>query len=124
MRVQDTCDVVIVGTGAGGATAARVLAAAGLEVVMVEEGHARLERDGHRRSVHLRQDVVDEVGLHVEVLDALAGRDGPEQEKRRRNGRHRLSPEQKVREHYRGKGRGSTKRRLLMHFPAARTRVQ
>ena len=32
------CDVVIVGTGAGGATMAAELAAAGIEVVMVEEG--------------------------------------------------------------------------------------
>lgn len=35
---DDTADVVIVGTGAGGATAARVLAAAGVDVLMLEEG--------------------------------------------------------------------------------------
>lgn len=35
---DDTADVVIVGTGAGGATAARVLSAAGLDVLMVEAG--------------------------------------------------------------------------------------
>ena len=35
---EDTADVVIVGTGAGGATAARVLAAAGIDVLMLEEG--------------------------------------------------------------------------------------
>jgi choline dehydrogenase-like flavoprotein len=36
--IEDSADFVIVGTGAGGATAARVLAAAGRSVVMVEEG--------------------------------------------------------------------------------------
>jgi len=37
-RITDEADFVVVGTGAGGATAARVLAGAGHEVVMVEEG--------------------------------------------------------------------------------------
>lgn len=36
--VDDVADFVIVGTGAGGATAARVLAGAGREVLMLEEG--------------------------------------------------------------------------------------
>ncbi len=36
--VTDTADVVIVGSGPGGATAARVCAEAGLDVVMIEEG--------------------------------------------------------------------------------------
>ncbi|GMV43909.1 MAG: hypothetical protein AMXMBFR64_56250 [Myxococcales bacterium] len=36
--VEDAADVVIVGTGAAGATAARVLTAAGLDVILVEEG--------------------------------------------------------------------------------------
>ncbi len=36
--IEDTADFAIVGTGAGGATAARVLAAAGRSVVMIEEG--------------------------------------------------------------------------------------
>jgi choline dehydrogenase-like flavoprotein len=37
-HVDDTCDVVIVGTGPAGSTAARVLSDAGWDVVMVEEG--------------------------------------------------------------------------------------
>ena len=36
--VEDTADVVIVGSGAAGATAARVLTEAGVDVVIVEEG--------------------------------------------------------------------------------------
>jgi choline dehydrogenase-like flavoprotein len=41
------CDVAIVGTGAGGGTAAEILAIAGLRVVMVEEGPLRSSRDFH-----------------------------------------------------------------------------
>ncbi|HKU42640.1 MAG TPA: GMC family oxidoreductase [Polyangiales bacterium] len=36
--VEDSADIVIVGTGAGGATAARVLSEAGLSVILIEEG--------------------------------------------------------------------------------------
>ncbi len=37
-RVEDIADVVIIGSGASGATAARVLTEAGLEVILLEEG--------------------------------------------------------------------------------------
>lgn len=37
-RVQDAADVVVIGSGAAGATAARVLTEAGLDVVLIEEG--------------------------------------------------------------------------------------
>ncbi|MCR4317496.1 MAG: GMC family oxidoreductase [Planctomycetes bacterium] len=37
-NVKDVCDVVVIGTGAGGAVAASELAESGLSVIMVEEG--------------------------------------------------------------------------------------
>ena len=40
-----TCDVAIVGTGAGGAISAEILARSGLRVVMVEEGPLKSSRD-------------------------------------------------------------------------------
>jgi choline dehydrogenase-like flavoprotein len=44
-----TADVVIVGTGAGGGTTAEILSAAGLKVVMLEEGGYRTAADFHMR---------------------------------------------------------------------------
>ena len=38
LAFEDEADFVVVGTGAGGATAARVLAAAGRSVILLEEG--------------------------------------------------------------------------------------
>ena len=40
-------DVAIVGTGAGGGVTAEILAAAGLEVVLIEEGALRSSSDFH-----------------------------------------------------------------------------
>ncbi len=45
---EDQAEIVIVGTGAGGATAARVLAAAGRDVLMLEEG-PKLDNAERRR---------------------------------------------------------------------------
>jgi choline dehydrogenase-like flavoprotein len=42
-----SCDVAIVGTGAGGGVTAEILANAGLEVVLLEEGALRSSRDFH-----------------------------------------------------------------------------
>ena len=42
-------DVAIVGTGAGGGTAAEILSAAGLSVVMIEEGPLATSSDFHMR---------------------------------------------------------------------------
>ncbi len=39
------CDVVIIGTGAGGGTAAEILVQAGLDVVLIEEGPLRSSKD-------------------------------------------------------------------------------
>ncbi len=53
-------DVVIVGTGAGGGTAAEILANAGLQVVLLEEGPLKSSRDFRMRETeaypHLYQD--------------------------------------------------------------------
>lgn len=44
-----TCDVVIVGSGAGGGTAAEILTQAGLEVLMIEEGPFKSSSDFRMR---------------------------------------------------------------------------
>lgn len=46
---QITCDVAIVGTGAGAGITAELLTQAGLQVVMVEEGPLRSSTDFHQR---------------------------------------------------------------------------
>jgi choline dehydrogenase-like flavoprotein len=44
-----TCDVAIVGSGAGGGVTAELLTAAGLSVVVIEEGPLKSSRDFHQR---------------------------------------------------------------------------
>lgn len=53
-------DVVIVGTGAGGGTAAEILAARGLQVVMIEEGPHRTSADFHMREAQAYPDLYQE----------------------------------------------------------------
>lgn len=54
------CDVVIVGTGAGGGTAAEILAQAGLDVVLIEEGPLRTSRDFTAQEFRAYQDLYQE----------------------------------------------------------------
>lgn len=62
---QDTtieCDVVIVGTGAGGGTAAEILTRSGLNVVMLEEGPLRSSDDFRMREDEAFRDLYQEGG--------------------------------------------------------------
>ena len=54
------CDVVIVGTGAGGGTAAEILSAAGLAVVMIEEGPFKSSSDFRMRERDAYQQLYQE----------------------------------------------------------------
>jgi choline dehydrogenase-like flavoprotein len=77
-RVEDTADVVVIGTGVAGATAARVLTEAGLDVVMVEEGpYVRAEELCHDAWGAFRQ-LWRDAGLQVAsgraFLPVLQGR--------------------------------------------------
>lgn len=56
------CDVVIVGTGAGGGTAAEVLSQAGLRVVLLEEGPLRSSNDFRMREDEAFRDLYQEGG--------------------------------------------------------------
>jgi choline dehydrogenase-like flavoprotein len=57
------CDVVVVGSGAGGASAARVLAEAGLDVVVLEEGEHHDARDFRTDPAHALRTLYREGGL-------------------------------------------------------------
>ncbi len=63
-RLQDEADFVIVGTGAGGATAARVLSEAGFELALVEEGAFLKPEDWPR-------ELVDAMALAVRGMATL-----------------------------------------------------
>ncbi len=64
-QIEDEADFVIVGTGAGGATAARVLSEAGYSLVMIEEG-AYLKAEDRPR------ELVDAMALAVRGMATLA----------------------------------------------------
>lgn len=63
--LEDSADYVIVGTGAGGATAARVLSEAGLSVIMLEEGPLLRPEDRPRA-------LLDAMSLSTRDLGTLA----------------------------------------------------
>ncbi len=56
------CDVVIVGTGAGGGTAAEILTKSGLSVVMLEEGPLRSSNDFRMSEAEAFRDLYQEGG--------------------------------------------------------------
>ncbi len=64
-EVEETCDVVVVGTGAGGAVAARELARAGLDVVVLEEGPFIRPEDVHVDTGRAMTQVLAEAGLRT-----------------------------------------------------------
>jgi choline dehydrogenase-like flavoprotein len=74
----DTCDFVVVGTGAGGATAALVLAEAGRDVVMVEEGPEVRDEDRGQGTgeafFRLFRDAGTQVASGRSVIPVLQGR--------------------------------------------------
>ncbi len=64
-----TCDVVIIGSGAGGGVVAATLAAKGLEVIILEKGEYITEEQMSRRELEMTQKTIDRRG-------ALASEDG------------------------------------------------
>ncbi len=68
-----TCDVVIVGSGAGGGTAAGVLAAAGLDVVVLERGEYYDDKDFGGGELARLVDHAVTVAIEVGVLPADPG---------------------------------------------------
>ncbi len=59
------CDVVVIGTGAGGAVAAKELAEAGLAVILLEEGryHTRADFTGH--AIEMQRKLIRDMGATV-----------------------------------------------------------
>lgn len=77
-RTDDVCDFVVVGSGAGGATAALVLAEAGREVIVLEEGPRVRDEDrglGPTESfMRLFRDMGTQVAMGRSVIPVLQGR--------------------------------------------------
>ena len=70
-------DVAIVGTGAGGGTAAEILSAAGLSVVMIEEGPLATSSDFHMRESEAYPQLYQESAARKtkdHAIDILQGR--------------------------------------------------
>lgn len=69
-----TCDVVVVGSGAGGGTAAAVLAKAGLDVVVLERGPYKNEGDFTHRQDEADRDLYDLRATRDAGVTILQGR--------------------------------------------------
>ncbi|MFO1415432.1 MAG: GMC family oxidoreductase [Burkholderiales bacterium] len=70
-------DVAVVGTGAGGGTAAEILADAGLRVVLLEEGPLRSSRDFHMREAEAYPELYQESAARKtkdKAINILQGR--------------------------------------------------
>ncbi|HEY8089968.1 MAG TPA: GMC family oxidoreductase [Polyangiaceae bacterium] len=78
MTTVDAADFVVVGSGAAGATAALVLAEAGRDVVVVEEGPAVRDEDrglgSHEAFMRLFRDRATQVAMGRSVIPILQGR--------------------------------------------------
>lgn len=66
------CDVAVVGTGAGGGVSADILTAAGLKVVMIEEGPLKSSRDFRMREAEAYPDLYQESGARHTADQAIA----------------------------------------------------
>lgn len=77
-EITDSADVVIVGTGAAGATVARVLTDAGLDVVLVEEGEpppaTGFARDAYTALKSYWRDVGFQVATGRTIIPVIQGR--------------------------------------------------
>lgn len=63
--VEERCDVVVIGSGCGGASAAARLAEAGLDVVIVEQGGYYTKNDFDQREVNMLARIDGGRGLHA-----------------------------------------------------------
>lgn len=76
--VEDSADVVIIGSGAAGATAARVLSEAGLDVILIEEGShiptEQLRSDAYSSFKHMWRDMGFQVAEGRAFTPVLQGR--------------------------------------------------
>jgi hypothetical protein len=61
------CDVVVIGTGAGGAVVARELAEQGHAVVMIEEGHYHQRQDFSGHAVEMQRKLYRDMGATVSL---------------------------------------------------------
>lgn len=62
LMLEDEADLVVVGTGAGGATAARVLAGAGHSLIMLEEGPLLKTADRPKELIHAMRRAMRDFG--------------------------------------------------------------